>query len=420
MSSVDASVTAMYEQDLPPFERSRVRALREELVAWASVPAQAVRVVRSPYRFCPLGAHVDHQLGEVTGMALNRALLLAFAPRDDGLVVLRSRQFDRPAQFMLEPLPAKGSDDWADYARGAAFALRARGAPLRGISGIVDGHANVAGLSSSAAAGVAYLLAFQAASGLEFGPADNIELDRMIENDYIGLNNGILDQSVILLSRTGHLLHLDCRSGQSRLVPLGGGGAVSVAVLFSGLCTPLSQTDYNLRVRECREAAGRLLSAAGLAVPELPYLRAVPPQVFAQHGPALPAELQRRARHFFGEQERVRKGLAMWQAGDLEGFGRLVSESGRSSTENYECGNRYLRTACQTLLECPGVYGARFSGAGFRGCAVALVKPDSVEEVERTVLPRYVHAHPEMKGAAELYCCQLGPAATVLESGGRV
>jgi galactokinase len=392
------------------------------------VPAEAVRIVRSPYRFCPLGAHrfcplgahVDHQLGEVTGTALDRALLLAFAPRDDGRVALRSHQFHRSAEFLLEPLPAKGGGDWADYACGAAFALRARGALLRGISAILDGHDNVAGLSSSAAAGVAYLLAFQAASGLEFGPADNIELDRIIENDYIGLNNGILDQSVILLSRPGHLLHLDCPSGRSRLVPLGGGRDVSVAVLFSGPCTPLSQTDYNLRVRECREAAGRLLSAAGVPAPEPPHLRAVQPEAFAQHGPSLPPELHRRARHFFGEQERVRQGVALWQAGDLEGFGRLISESGRSSIENYECGNRYLRTACQVLRECPGVYGARFSGAGFRGCAVALVKPDSTEEVERTALSRYVHVHPDMEGAAELYFCQLGSAAAVLEPGGRV
>ena len=398
----------MSEQDA-----GRADALRHELSLWAGVRPGQVRIVRSPYRVCPLGAHVDHQLGCVTGMALDRAVLLAFAPRADCLVAVRSRQFPGGVQFRLEDIPARPAADWADYARGAALALRERGGLTTGITALVDGHTNAGGLSSSAAVGVAYLLALEAANGMALGAEENIQLDRIIENAYTGLNNGILDQASILLSRRGQLLHLDCRDGAWELAPLGAGDFV-VAVLFSGLRVPLAQTDYNRRVGECRRAAELLLRAAGLPPVDVPHLRAVPEEVFAQCGSALPAPLRRRAAHFFGEQERVRRGMELWRRGDLAGFGWLVSESGQSSVENYECGNPYLRSAFEVLRDCPGVYGARFSGAGFRGCCIGLAEPGAEAEIARTALDAYLRAHPDMEGEAEVYFCTSADGAGFL------
>jgi len=194
----------------------RVGALRAEVSCMAGVPQEEVRVVRSPYRVCPLGAHVDHQLGQVTGMALDRALLLGFAPARDGHVRLRSHNFGGEVEFWLDRLPSRPVGDWGDYARGAAFALRRYRTLERGLIGIVDGYRNVGGLSSSAAAGVAYLLALEEVNGLRVSARENVELDRIVENDYIGLNNGILDQATILLSRRGCLTHVDCASGSVR------------------------------------------------------------------------------------------------------------------------------------------------------------------------------------------------------------
>ncbi len=389
--------------------------LRGELAAWAGLRPEDVRVVRSPYRVCPLGAHVDHQLGMVTGMALDRTLLVAFAPRDDRRLVLKSHQFPSVKAIPLDALPPFAVGDWADYARGAAFALERRSRLGRGITAIVDGHDDVGGLSSSAAAGVAYLLALEAANGLDASSAENIELDRVIENDYIGLNNGILDQSTILLSRAGHLTHVDCESGESRLVPFGGTEEFSVAVLFSGLRARLSDTDYNKRVRECDEAAAVLLEAAGIQVHPDPKLRDVPPEAFEEHARLLPEQWRRRAAHFFGEQDRVRRGVELWKQGDLEAFGGLVNESGRSSIENYECGNEYLRTAYEVLRDCSGVYGARFSGAGFRGCCVGLARPECEGGIAQTALSAYLEAHPDMEGEAKVYFCRPADGAGLLD-----
>jgi galactokinase len=294
------------------------------------------------------------------------------------------------------------------------MALSRRHSLRRGVIALLDGHDNVEGLSSSAATGVAYLLALEAANGLALPPEENVELDRIVENDYVGLNNGILDQSVILMSRPGHLTHIDCLDGRCRLVPLGGGQEVSVAVLFSGLRRPLAQTDYNRRVAECAEAAAFLLRAAGLQVPARPRLRAVPRDAHLEHAGRMPERLRRRAEHFFSEQERVRQGLRLWRAGDLDGFGRLMSESGRSSIENYECGNAYLRAAYEALRDSPGVFGARFSGAGFRGCCVGLARPECEGEIARSALSRYVAACPDMAGKAEVYFCRPGRAAQLL------
>ncbi len=405
----------MREQDLATEDRGRVRTLRADVSQWAGVPPGSVTIVRSPYRACPLGAHVDHQLGEVTGMALDRALLLAFAPRTEGSVLVRSRQFPGVAEFDLGSVPPSPVGDWADYARGAACVLT-RTAPLtRGLAAVVDGYDDVAGLSSSAAAGVAYLLALEAANGLSLSADENIELDRALENDYIGLNNGILDQSSILLGRRGQLMHLDCRTGRSRLLPFGGEEEFTFAVLFSGLRAPLHGSEYNRRVSECREAARLLLTEAGLPSPEEPVLRDVPVDAYEGCADRLPEPLRRRAAHFFGEQQRVRRGVELWQRGDLEGLGRLMDESGRSSVENYECGNAHLRAACRALRECPGVYGARFSGAGFRGCSVALTRKDCEPAVADRALASYLASHPEMEGRASLYFCETSDGAAVLE-----
>ncbi|MDP6439582.1 MAG: galactokinase family protein [Candidatus Brocadiia bacterium] len=386
-------------------EGERIAALRRDVARMAGVQPQDTLVVRSPYRVCPLGAHVDHQLGVVTGLAIQEALLFGFAPCRDKGVRVRSRNFKGEVALDLDGVPPQPLDNWGDYLRGAAWALCRKHALNHGLTGMVDGYDNVGGLSSSAAAGIAYLLALERANGLEPSYKENIELDRLIENEYLGLSNGILDQSTILLSRAGRLTSIDCRSGESTLHPCGAAAAVRALILYSGLSAQLLDTDYNRRVAECGQAARLLLEAADMQVAQAPRLRHVPAEVFEAHGDALPQKELRRARHFFGEQRRVRRGIVLWRKGDLEGFGRLMNESGRSSVENYECGNAYLRTACRVLRETPGVLGARFSGAGFRGCCIGLTARDVSEEMRGDILRRYVAEHPDMEGRAEVRAC---------------
>ena len=390
----------------------RIERLKDRLRERVGVARGDIRVVYSPLRISPLGAHVDHQDGLVTGMTLDRVILLAFAPRADRRVCMESLNFAGRVEFDLDDVPPKVPGDWGNYVRGAAMALRQRYDLRVGIDGVVEGRMPIGGLSSSAAVGVAYLLALEAANGLDVSPEENIRLDRYIENNYLGLKNGILDQSIILLSDRDHLTYLDCRSVEFARFPTpADNGHFEVLVVYSGLARSLASTDYNNRVRECQEAARLLLEWSGHKVPPEPRLRMVPEEVFEDLGDRLPPPLDRRARHFFGEIRRVREGVKAWRDGDLGRMGDLINESGASSVYNYESGAPPLITLYEILRDCPGVYGARFSGGGFRGSCIALVNPAYRAEIAARVAEHYPRAHPEMAELYSVHFCKLdGPA----------
>ncbi|MBM3499248.1 MAG: hypothetical protein FJX74_11330 [Armatimonadetes bacterium] len=400
---------------MPEAFPQRVARLTAEAALFAGVAPDAVRLVRSPYRICPLGAHVDHQLGRVTGMALDRSLLLAFVPTPDGRVRLRSRDLGGEACFTVAEAAQVPREGWGRYAAGAVLALASAGLPIRrGIAGVLEGSLPIGGLSSSAAVSIAYLLALETANELKVTPADNIALEQYVENVHIGLNNGILDQSVILLSARNRLLYLDCRDAAWELIdPPADMPEFGIVVAYSGLSESLVGTGYNQRVAECRAAAEELLLRSGLAVPERPVLRDVPVEAFEAHAGELAPLLAKRARHFFGEDGRVIAGREAWASGDLAGFGRLINESGRSSIENYECGSAELITLYEALRETPGVYGARFSGAGFRGSCIGLCEPGAEARIREAVDRAFPRKHPHVADRYAVHFCRSDNAAEV-------
>ena len=382
----------------------KLKARLKERTECAESDAQ---VVYAPLRISPLGAHVDHQDGLVTGMTIDRAILLAFAPRRDKRVCVQSMNFPGQVEFVLDDVPPKTVSDWGNYVRGAALALQQEHNLQIGIDAVVEGRMPIGGLSSSAAVGVAYLLALEAVNQLTVTPEENIQLDQYIENVYLGLQNGILDQSVILMSDHDHLTYLDCQTVQFEKHPMpDSNGRFDILVVYSGLARSLAGTDYNKRVSECQQAARMMLEWAGQPIPDKPRLRMVSEDLYAEIGGRLPAPLDRRARHFFTEIRRVREGVVAWQKGDLEQVGRFVNESGASSIHNYECGNPHLITLYNILRECPGVYGTRFSGGGFRGSCIALTNPAYREEIVVTVDAKYPLAHPDVADLYSIHFCQ--------------
>lgn len=368
--------------------------------------AQAdVRIVRSPYRICPLGAHVDHQLGCVSGMPIDRGILLAFAPNSRRQVRLRSLDFPGEVAFPLDDIPPKIDGDWGNYPRGAVRALQGTCALRCGLDGVLAGGLPIGGLSSSAAAGVAYLMALTAVNDLTLSHDDLIALDRYVENVYLGLNNGILDQSIIVAGRRGKLLHIDCLSNERRVLAPRRMPPFAVLIVHSGITQALVTTGYNQRVAECEDAARRLLDLAGEPLPERPRLRSVPKSVFETQGARLPGPLRRRAAHFFSESDRVAQGAEAWSAGDLVRFGALTSASGRSSIDSYECGSPPLIALYEILRDARGVYGTRFSGAGFRGACVALIDPSQREGIEGEVRRRYPARFPDYRERFSIHVC---------------
>lgn len=422
---------------------NELNEIKEIVSAMAGRGPEEVRVVVSPYRICPLGAHIDHQGGTVSAMTINKGILLGFIPSDDTEVILRSGQFKGEVRFSVDevqqprPIRKKGEShatdspklqeagNWGNFARGAVYALQSRGISLtQGITGYICGSEGLdsSGLSSSAAAGVAYLLAFETANNLTMTPTENIEYDRLIENEYLGLKNGILDQSAILLSSHGFLTHMNCKTKEHKLVPSPKQSnfqkSYKILLAFSGLRNALTNSPgYNLRVVECHEAARILLKASGNDNLE-PRLCNVDPEAYETHKGLLEPNLAKRAEHYFSENMRVMKGLEAWASGNLEEFGKLISASGLSSIQNYECGCEPLQQLYEILLRAPGVYGTRFSGAGFRGCCLAFVEANLAEEAVTFVTEEYQKAQP--KHASQIFTekaaliCDAGDCARVI------
>lgn len=391
--------------------------LKSKVVSRYGANPADVRVVRSPYRICPIGAHIDHQLGPVTAMAIDRAVYVAFAPSGSADVRISSDLFDGEVAFSTDTVPPKEATSWGNYACGAVEALRSSGHAIgEGIVAHTTGQINEGGLSSSAAVGVAYLLALEAVNDIAVTQEQNIELDRLIENEYLGLRNGILDQSAIILSRDRHLTVLDCKTVTHELVPQPESMApYAFLVAYSGVKDALVSTGYNTRVDECREAASTLLAAVGRP-DDAPLLGNVKNAEYLEHRDALSGDPAKRAEHFFTESERVRRGVDAWKAGDLTRFGDLISESGRSSIVNYESGSEPLIDLYDILVDTDGVLGARFSGGGFRGCSIALVDPDKAESAAAEVAARYAEKQPARAAQSDgVLICRPADGAGIIE-----
>ena len=360
----------------------------------------------APYRVCPVGAHVDHQHGLVTGFAINKGVDLVFTPREDGQVNLVSETFGGSVSFDISAPTQVREKNWGDYARGAKYALKKRFELHKGLDGVIKGSLPVGGLSSSAAVLIAYVMAFAKSNDISLKPFEVALIASEAEREYIGLNNGLLDQACIALGRKDGLLFLDCDSNEYRIVEHPEGMPdFEIGIFFSGLTRSLVNSDYNLRVSECKTAAWNMLAYMDQPLKSLDktFLRDVPKSVFEKTRIAMPARFARRAEHFYSEYRRVRQGVTAWESGNLKLFGKLSMDSCESSIHNYECGSPELIAIYEIMKGMKGVYGGRFSGAGFKGAVIAIVDPVYKESIEKELTARYLEQFPEYEQTFKVF-----------------
>jgi len=361
-----------------------------------------------PYRVCPIGAHSDHQLGKVTGLALDKGIHIAYAAKRSGVVDLISLQFPQRVQWHVGAVPAIKENDWADYLRGATQALGQRYPLQVGICGVIQGSLPIGGLSSSAAVILAFLQALCDVNHLQLQPQELILTALAAENEYVGVNCGKLDQSCEVYCKKDHLLYLDTMDDSFELIPMHPQmKPYKIAIFFSGIQRSLPGSKFNVRVDECRGAAHALKAYAGMEYGNLSQtaLRQVPYQVFLQYRDRLPENYAKRAEHFYTEFIRVQAGAEAWRRGDLESYGQLSFASGRSSIANYETGSEELIALCRIMEQTDGIYGGRFSGAGFKGCCMALIDPQKEDQILAEVGSAYLKQFPGLEGKYSSHIC---------------
>lgn len=363
----------------------------------------------TPYRLCPLGAHSDHQLGKITGFAINKGIHIAYGPKENGIIEIKSLQFEKRAQWHVEATPKTKEDDWADHLRGATIALNKRYPLRRGLCAVLDGELPIGGLSSSAAVIITYLSALCKMNGIELTNEELINLSKEAENKYVGVACGKLDQSCEVYCKKDHLLYMDLKDDTYELIPQSAQmKPYKFAIFFSGLERSLAGSAFNMRVDECRSAAYALKAYAGMEYGkfEETNLRDVPREIYEQYKDRLPYNWMKRAEHWYTEFERVQKGAEAWRRGDIEAFGQLSFESGYSSIYNWETGSPELIKLYEIMTETKGIYGGRFSGAGFKGCCLAIIDPAYKERIIENVTKEYLNAFPHLEGKYSVHICE--------------
>lgn len=369
---------------------------------------EADGIAFSPYRICPIGAHSDHNLGKITGFAIDKGIHIAYSAKHNGVVEMGSLQFPKRAQWHIKEIGGK-TGDWADYLRGATWALAKRYPLTVGLCGVIEGSLPIGGLSSSAAVILAFLDALAKVNGIKLSDQQLIEVAFDAEKNYVGINVGTLDQSCEVLSRKGQLLYLDCRDNQYELIPTDPAmKPYKIAIFFSGLEHNLAGSKYNMRVDELRAGVYALQALSGMEYGKFNQANArdVSYETYLEYKDRLPAPWAKRCEHWYTEFRRVEAGAEAWRRGDVEAFGKLSFESGWSSIHNWESGAPEQIKLYEIMTETPGIYGGRFSGAGFKGCCMALIDPAKAGEIEERVEREYLTAFPEMKGKYSFHLCE--------------
>lgn len=362
-----------------------------------------------PYRICPIGAHSDHQYGKITGLAIDKGIHIAFGPKRNGVVEMSSLQFEKRAQWHVNGVPEEKENDWADYLRGATWALGQKYPLQVGLCGVIEGSLPIGGLSSSAAVIISFLAALCKVNNIHLTEHELIMTALSAENNYVGVSCGKLDQSCEVYSKKDHLLYLDTKDDSYELIPKHQNmKPYKIAIFFSGVERKLAGSKYNMRVDECRSAAYALKAYAGMEYGKFneTFLRDVPYEVYLEYKDRLPENWKKRAEHWYTEYFRVQKGAESWRRGDIETYGQLSFESGHSSIYNWETGSPELKALYEIMTRTEGIYGGRFSGAGFKGCCMALINPEYEEQIKKYVTTEYLKVFPYLEGKYSVHICE--------------
>lgn len=369
--------------------------------------------VIAPGRVNLLGEHVDYNDGPVLPVAIDLTMTMTFSALAEDLVELQAVDLEENTSFRLTDLAAKVDlndkplSHTALYPASVAWACQQAGLSVPGLRASYTSNIPIgAGLSSSAAVEMAFIQAFNILGGWDADRMDMVKWAQKGENEYVGVNSGIMDQFACLFGIKDHALYLDTYTLEWEPVPLP--QDVAIIVADSHVPRELADSAYNNRQAACQQAVRELKTF----LPEIRSLRDVSPAQFEQYADALPHLIRQRARHVVTEIARVEKSVGLLKAGDVAGFGDLMLAGHESLRDLYEVSTPELDALVEIALAQPGCYGARLTGAGFGGCTVNLVRDEDAPAFLRAVEEVYL----EKTGKrASLYHCHATQGAHLAE-----
>lgn len=351
-------------------------------------------VAKAPGRVNLIGEHTDYNFGLVLPMAIDRRIEVWFAIRDDKQVNLFSKNFEQSSSFTLGEEIVRGDNvTWSDYVKGVARVMLQHGHDLVGLDAFIFGDIPLgSGLSSSAAIEVASVLAFAKAASFDLGgPLEIAKLAQQAEREFVGVNCGIMDQFISAAGVERHALKIDCldMAFQSIEMPLD----ATIVIGDTKLSRSLAASAYNQRRRECKQSLVLMRDHLTLG-DDFDSLRQVDLAMVEASREFLPDELFRRCRHVVSENNRVTETAAALKANDLTRVGELFDASHESLRDDYEVSSDGLNSMVQSMRELPGCFGARLTGAGFGGCAIAIVDRAGEAEFTKQLLARSERSEP--------------------------
>ena len=335
-------------------------------------------MIFAPGRVNLIGEHTDYSDGFVFPLAINLGIFTAFTPRNDRKLKLYSLDFDEILDEEISDFQ-KGTGDWRDYIMGVASALEESGYELNGLQGVFTGNLPIgAGLSSSAALEVASAMAFCTASGIEIPKDELAKICQKAERDWVGVKVGIMDQLISAKGKSGYALKLDCRSLETEYYPIP--ESTCFVVMDTNTRRALSHSDYNTRHAEVAQAADDL---------GVTHLRDASRSLLENNKYHMQPVIYNRAKHVITENERVHAFGSAMKTNDLQKMGELLNDSHRSLRDDFNVSSRELDIIVKLSREQKGCYGARMTGAGFGGCALALIDEGILESFTNQVHERY-------------------------------
>ena len=336
---------------------------------------RAEAAVMAPGRVNLIGEHTDYNEGYVLPMAVDHGIAIAGRKREDHKITLYSADFGQTAEFSVDHLHRDPTTRWADYLKGVAFLLKQGGKALGGFEAVVKGDLpQGSGLSSSAALEVATAVFLCHLFHLDLKDLDLVRLAQRAENEFVGVQCGIMDQFASHMGGKDHALFIDCRSLEHDWVPLG--NDLKVVAFNTGVKRELASSEYNERRRQCEEG-GREFAKI---IPGIHSLRDVSLCDFEKHQGRLEPVVMKRCRHVITENQRVLDTVEALKNKNLERVKALFRESHESLRDDYQVSCTELDILVELAQEHPLQKGSRMTGAGFGGCTVHLVPKD--EQVE--------------------------------------